>query len=258
VNSYLTEDFLVSYRLLPAQIRNQARKAYRLWKQNPHHPGLRFKRVHTTEPLYAVRVGRGWRVLGLREGEAIYWFRQQLKAGVWLRKFIREGRAAGPCRAPPLTEHGVPVAHSTMHGWVTKHSPQLEKAFHHRKRPSRIPQLALPAPAPLIAFPYAALLSALLRYTPQGGRAAPVLGCSGGCAAEALAQNAVSIASPLSAPHRLRCFAGAPRLAILHPPVDHARPLAQRGRRPPQSVTRRQSQSRQSDGDRHSSAGSRP
>ena len=74
MNSYLTEDFLVYYRQLPAQIRDQARKAYRLWRQNPHHPSLRFKRVHTTEPIYAVRVGRGWRVLGLREGEAIYWF----------------------------------------------------------------------------------------------------------------------------------------------------------------------------------------
>jgi hypothetical protein len=69
VNSCVTEDFLVYYRQLPAQIRDQARKAYRLWRQNAHHPSLRFKRVHTTEPIYAVRIGRGWRVLGLREGE---------------------------------------------------------------------------------------------------------------------------------------------------------------------------------------------
>ena len=56
MNSYLTEDFLVYYRQLPAQIRDQARKAYRLWRQNPRHPSLRFKRVHTTEPIYAACV----------------------------------------------------------------------------------------------------------------------------------------------------------------------------------------------------------
>jgi hypothetical protein len=68
VSSYLIDNFLVYYWQLPAQIRNQARKVDRLWRQNPHHPSLCFKRAHTTEPIYAVRVGRGWRVLGLREG----------------------------------------------------------------------------------------------------------------------------------------------------------------------------------------------
>ncbi|MDH3603435.1 MAG: hypothetical protein OEU26_27810 [Candidatus Tectomicrobia bacterium] len=74
MKSYLTDDFLVSYRALPAHIRRQARKAYQLWRRNPNHPSLRFKRVHRREPLYAVRIGRGWRVLGLREGDGIYWF----------------------------------------------------------------------------------------------------------------------------------------------------------------------------------------
>ena len=41
---------------------------------NPNHPSLQFKRVHTREPIYAVRVGIGWRVLGLRKDNAIYWF----------------------------------------------------------------------------------------------------------------------------------------------------------------------------------------
>ena len=74
MNSYLTDDFLAYYNELPAQVREQARKNYRLWKQNPNHPSLRFKRIHATEPIYSVRVGRQWRALGLREGDAIYWF----------------------------------------------------------------------------------------------------------------------------------------------------------------------------------------
>ena len=74
MNSYLTEDFLEYFRRLPQEIKEKARKNYRLWRQNPNHPSLQFKRVHTREPIYAVRVGIGWRVLGLREDDTIYWF----------------------------------------------------------------------------------------------------------------------------------------------------------------------------------------
>ena len=74
MNSYLTEDFLECFRWLPQEIKEKARRNYRFWKQNPNHPSLQFKRVHTREPIYAVRVGIGWRVLGLRKDDAIYWF----------------------------------------------------------------------------------------------------------------------------------------------------------------------------------------
>ena len=51
-----------------------ARKAFRLWRQDPSHPSLHFKRVHSREPVYSVRVSLGWRVLGLHEGDAMDWF----------------------------------------------------------------------------------------------------------------------------------------------------------------------------------------
>jgi putative transposase len=34
-----------------------------------------------------------------------------------------------------MEERGVPVDHATIQRWVVKYSPQLEEAFHHRKRP---------------------------------------------------------------------------------------------------------------------------
>ena len=55
-------------------VKEKARRSYRFWKQNPNHPSLLFKRVHIREPIYAVRVDIGWRALGLREDDAIYWF----------------------------------------------------------------------------------------------------------------------------------------------------------------------------------------
>ena len=74
MTSYLTEDFLKRFRQLPQEIKEKARRNYRLWRQNPNHPSLQFKRVYTREPIYAVRVRIGWRVLGLREDDVIYWF----------------------------------------------------------------------------------------------------------------------------------------------------------------------------------------
>jgi len=41
---------------------------------DPAHPSLAFKRVHATEPIYSVRVSRGYRALGLRERDLVTWF----------------------------------------------------------------------------------------------------------------------------------------------------------------------------------------
>ena len=40
-----------------------------------------------------------------------------------------------------LEERGVPIDHATIQRWVVKYSPQLEEAFHRRKRPG-VGQLA--------------------------------------------------------------------------------------------------------------------
>jgi len=42
--------------------------------ENPHHPGLRFKRIHSTESIYSVRVTKDYRALGLQKNDAIIWF----------------------------------------------------------------------------------------------------------------------------------------------------------------------------------------
>jgi hypothetical protein len=74
VNSRVTNAFLACFAALPEPVKTQARKTYRLWRQNALHPSLHFKRVHTEEPVYSVRVALGWRALGLVEGDTIYWF----------------------------------------------------------------------------------------------------------------------------------------------------------------------------------------
>jgi len=74
VNSFLTEQFLDLYRTLPEHVREQARQAYALFLQDPHHPSLRFRRVHPTRPIFSARVGIDYRVVGIRDGSDIFWY----------------------------------------------------------------------------------------------------------------------------------------------------------------------------------------
>jgi len=74
VTSHLTADFTSCFRNLPARIQRLARKSYEQWKDNPSHPGLQFKRVGKRRPVYSVRVGIGWRALGLRIDDVVVWF----------------------------------------------------------------------------------------------------------------------------------------------------------------------------------------
>ena len=74
MNSFLTDEFFVFYRALPDAVRQQARQAYALFRENPHHPSLRFRRVHPTRPIFSARVGIDYRVVGIRDGNDIFWF----------------------------------------------------------------------------------------------------------------------------------------------------------------------------------------
>jgi hypothetical protein len=74
VTSQLTPDFLACFAKLPDAVKEQARRCYQLWRGNPAHPSLHFKRIHGQENVYSVRIGLGWRALGLVEGDTISWF----------------------------------------------------------------------------------------------------------------------------------------------------------------------------------------
>ncbi len=69
-----TPRFWAAYRELPPEIRDLARKAYRLFRENPEHPSLHFKKVHNRDPVYSARITLGYRALGLLEDEDISWF----------------------------------------------------------------------------------------------------------------------------------------------------------------------------------------
>lgn len=74
MKSHTEARFWKFYDRLPEEVRRHADEAYKLWKDNPYHPSLRFKRVDPQEPIYSVRVGRDYRTLGWLEGDTITWF----------------------------------------------------------------------------------------------------------------------------------------------------------------------------------------
>ena len=74
MNSKTTRRFRQMLAQLPSDIRRQAREAYRLFRQNPNHPSLRFKKVHNTEPIYSARINIDYRTVGVLNGNEIVWF----------------------------------------------------------------------------------------------------------------------------------------------------------------------------------------
>ena len=74
MRSSVTKGFRKRLDTLPIVVQEQADRAYALWRSDPYHPGLQFKRVSRRQPIYSVRVGIGYRALGLREDDHIFWF----------------------------------------------------------------------------------------------------------------------------------------------------------------------------------------
>ncbi len=74
MTSRTTERFRNCFAHLPDHVRTQARRGYQRFKQNPEHPGLRFKQVHSTRPIHSVRISLDYRALGVLDGNEVIWF----------------------------------------------------------------------------------------------------------------------------------------------------------------------------------------
>jgi len=72
--SETTEQFRDRLRELPTEIRASARQTFLRWQADPRHPSLQFKRIHSREPIYSVRIGIHWRALCNVENNTAIWF----------------------------------------------------------------------------------------------------------------------------------------------------------------------------------------
>ncbi len=74
MKSRITAQFRHKFALLPKQIQEQTRRAYKQFKQDPSYPSLRFKKVHPKLPIYSVRINRDYRAVGQLVQDTIIWF----------------------------------------------------------------------------------------------------------------------------------------------------------------------------------------
>ena len=63
-----------AFRRLDADTQRKVRRAYELFRDNPRHGSLRFKRVRGTRNHYSARIDDDYRVLGLVQGNVITWY----------------------------------------------------------------------------------------------------------------------------------------------------------------------------------------
>jgi len=72
--SHATGKFWKCFEQLPKPIQAKAKSAFLLWKKNPSHPSLYFKKIHDSKAIYSVRVGASHRAIGVREADTMIWF----------------------------------------------------------------------------------------------------------------------------------------------------------------------------------------
>lgn len=73
MKSVTTEKFRLLFASAAAERQIRIRSGYRLWKENPAHPSLRFKKVHPRLPIYSARVDLDWRAVGVLEDDTLVW-----------------------------------------------------------------------------------------------------------------------------------------------------------------------------------------
>jgi len=74
MKSHTLPSFWEQYERLDESLKKQARKAFILWAQNPFHPSLHFKCIASREGVWAVRISRGYRAVGILENDTVTWF----------------------------------------------------------------------------------------------------------------------------------------------------------------------------------------
>lgn len=75
MTSRLHPSFRRDFDRLPSEVQRRARAAYRRFQTDPAHPGLQFKRLNSTLPLWSVRISDSHRAVGVRRNDdEIVWF----------------------------------------------------------------------------------------------------------------------------------------------------------------------------------------
>lgn len=72
--SRTTQRFRKVFADLPKETQRQAKDAYKQFRRDPFYPSLCFKRVHSTKPVYSVRINMKCRAVGIQSENEMVWF----------------------------------------------------------------------------------------------------------------------------------------------------------------------------------------
>lgn len=75
------------FHVLPGDVQELAIRSYELWRRDPRHPSLHFRRLQGTPDRFTVRVGDHYRALGTLTADTITW--------VWIGTHAEYDRLVG-------------------------------------------------------------------------------------------------------------------------------------------------------------------
>lgn len=74
MTSHVTARFRDQFARLPSRIQEQSRRAYELFRNDPSHRSLEFKKLPPHADIWSARITDDYRAVGQRQGEVIVWF----------------------------------------------------------------------------------------------------------------------------------------------------------------------------------------
>jgi hypothetical protein len=67
MQSRATRQFWRLFSRLPIDVQRDAKRAYALFRSNPTHPGLQFKKLEGDDDIYSARIGLDYRALAVMQ-----------------------------------------------------------------------------------------------------------------------------------------------------------------------------------------------
>jgi hypothetical protein len=74
IQSRTTRQFRRLFSQLPADVQQEAKRAYRLFESNPAHPSLQFKKLQGEDDIYSARIGLDYRALAVMKKNRVVWY----------------------------------------------------------------------------------------------------------------------------------------------------------------------------------------
>jgi hypothetical protein len=74
LKSRTTKQFRRLFSDLPRDVQRDAQRAYGLFRSNPAHPGLQFKKLEGEDDIYSARIGLGYRALAVMKKDRLVWY----------------------------------------------------------------------------------------------------------------------------------------------------------------------------------------